>query len=90
MPEYQNQPIFKRASVSNHAYRRNSKGSTSPDQITNGLWNGIRMVVKTDLVGSMLPEGDESWMGVPKILDYTGLCLNIRTHTINQSILLCR
>ena len=43
-------------------------------------------------VGSMAPGGDESWMGVPKIMDYnTGACLLIiRTRLINQSILLCR
>ena len=39
--------------------------------------DGIRMVVLKTLVGSMVSEGDESWMGVPKIMDYTGACLLI-------------
>ena len=38
---------------------------------------GTTKVLLKTLVGSMVSEGDESWIGVPKIMDYTGACLLI-------------
>jgi len=34
---------------------------------------GIKMV--ETVVGSVVPEGDESWNDIPKIMDHTGACL---------------